>query len=94
MNNDIGANDANDNGEWRNVGQPERERQELLRLRCEVEQQRLLLQRERLMREIQEIHAQIQAKHESDQVCTYNSPSISDAPLGLANRARWIMPYS
>jgi len=39
MNNDNGANDTNDNGDGHNVGQPEMERQELLRLRCEVEQE-------------------------------------------------------
>jgi len=32
MNNDNEANDANDNGDGHNVGQPETERQELLRL--------------------------------------------------------------
>jgi len=44
MNNDNGANDANDNANGRNVGLPEMKRQELLqqRLEFEQEQQRLL----------------------------------------------------
>jgi len=47
MNNDNGANNANDNGNRHNVGQPETERQELLRLRREYEQQQQPLLQER-----------------------------------------------
>jgi len=39
MNNDNEANDANNNGEELGVGLPETERQELLRLRREVQQE-------------------------------------------------------
>jgi len=39
MNNDNGANDANDDGNSHNVGQPEMERQELLHQRLEFEQE-------------------------------------------------------
>jgi len=51
MNNGI---EANDNGDEHNVGQPETQRQELLRWRREFEQerQRLLHECERLMQEI------------------------------------------
>jgi len=55
MNNDNEANDANDNGNVLYVGLPETERQELLRLRREVEQetQRLRLEQARLLMEQQ-----------------------------------------
>ena len=55
MNNDNGANDANDHGDGHIVGQPETERQELLWLRREVEQerQRLLQERAQLLLERQ-----------------------------------------
>ena len=39
MNDDNEANDANDNGKELDVGLPETERQELLRLRREVQQE-------------------------------------------------------
>ena len=45
MNNDNGANDANDNGDGHDVGQPETERQELLQLRRKFERQQQLLLR-------------------------------------------------
>jgi len=47
MNNDNEANDANDDGEELDVGLPETERQELLRLRCEIQQEIMLLSQER-----------------------------------------------
>jgi len=46
MNNDNEANDANDNGEEHNVGLPEMERQELQRLRREVQQEIMRLHQE------------------------------------------------
>jgi len=62
MNNDNGANDANDNGDELVVGQPETERQELLRLRLEFEQarQQMLQEREQLLREIQRLRQETQ----------------------------------
>jgi len=55
MNNDNEANDANDNGEDFDVGLPETERQELMRLRREValEIQRLHQERDQLLLERQ-----------------------------------------
>jgi len=55
MNNDDEANDANDNGEDFDVGLPETERQELIRLRREValEIQRLRQERDQLLLERQ-----------------------------------------
>jgi len=55
MNNDDEANDANDNGEDFDVGLPETERQELIRLRREValEIQRLRQERNQLLLERQ-----------------------------------------
>jgi len=55
MNNDNEANDANDNGEDFDVGLPETERQELIRLRREVvlEIQRLRQERDQLLLERQ-----------------------------------------
>jgi len=55
MNNDDEANDANDNGEDFDVGLPETERQELIRLRREValEIQRLCQERDLLLLERQ-----------------------------------------
>ena len=47
MNNDNEANDANDNSDELFVGQPETERQELLRRRREFEQERQMLLQER-----------------------------------------------
>jgi len=46
MNNNNGGNDANDNGDGHNAGQPETERQELVRLRREQELQRWVLLQE------------------------------------------------
>jgi len=62
MNNDNGANDTNDNGDGHNVGQPEMERQELLRLRREFEQvrQRTLQEREQLLEDIQHLRQEMQ----------------------------------
>jgi len=62
MSNDNEANDANDNDNELFVGQPETERQELLRLRREFEQarQRILQEQERLLRDIQRLHQEIQ----------------------------------
>ena len=62
MNNDNEANDANDNGDKLFVGQPETERQELLRLRREFEQarQRMLQEREQLLRDIQCLRQEMQ----------------------------------
>jgi len=74
MNNDEEANNANDNGEDFDVGLPETERQELMRLRHERAQQilvlrrqereQLLLERERLRRlEAQRLRAlEVQAE--------------------------------
>jgi len=55
MNNDDEANDANDNGEDFDIGLPETERQELIRLRREValEIQRLRQERDQLLLERQ-----------------------------------------
>jgi len=55
MNNDDEANDANDNGKDFDVGLPETERQELIRLRHEValEIQRLRQERDQLLLEQQ-----------------------------------------
>jgi len=55
MNNDNEANDANNNGEDFDVGLPETERQELIRLRREVaiEIQRLRQERDQLLLERQ-----------------------------------------
>jgi len=55
MNNDNEANDANDNGEGFDVGLPETESQELIRLRREValEIQRLRQERDQLLLERQ-----------------------------------------
>jgi len=47
MNNNNEANDANDNGEEFDVGLPETERQELQRLRREVQQEIARLHQER-----------------------------------------------
>jgi len=57
MNNDNEANGDNDNGNELYVGQPETERQELLRLRRDFEQarQRILQEREQLLRDIQRL---------------------------------------
>ena len=61
MNNDNEANDANDDGEELNVGLPETERQELQRLRREVQQE---IQRE-IMRLRQE-NAQLCAEQQRE----------------------------
>jgi len=62
MNNDNEANDGNDNGDELYVGQPETERQELLRLRREFEQarQQMLQEREQLLRDIQRLRQEMQ----------------------------------
>jgi len=46
MNNDNKANDANDDGKELDVGLPERERQELQRLRREAQQEIMRLRQE------------------------------------------------
>jgi len=67
VNNDNRANDANDNGNNDNgdklvVGQPETERQELLRPRREFEQarQRMPQEQEQLLRDIQRLRQETQ----------------------------------
>ena len=75
MNNDDEANDANDNGEDFDVGLPETERQELIRLRREValeiqrlrqERDQLLLERQREL-ELQEQRCLLQEQMQRDQ---------------------------
>jgi len=62
MNNDNGANDANDNGDELHVGLLETERQELPRPRHEFEQARqwVPLEREQLLRDIQRLRQETQ----------------------------------
>jgi len=66
MNNKNGVNDTNDNGNGHNVGQPETERHELQRRRCdsefEQERQHLLQECEHLVHKIQEIEILLIAK--------------------------------